>query len=78
MYYLIWALVGLGVLFCHNVLESRPGHIEKGFGTLMQQALQSGTLRIAGGGITSPDNLIPHGEAFLRDYLVGYLAGSLP
>jgi branched-chain amino acid transport system permease protein len=25
VYYLIWVLVGLGVLFCHNVLESRPG-----------------------------------------------------
>jgi len=25
IYYLIWALVGLGVLFCHNVLQSRPG-----------------------------------------------------
>jgi alpha-mannosidase len=28
-------------------------------------------LRIVGGGITSPDNLIPHGESFIRDYLVG-------
>lgn len=25
IYYLIWALVGLSVLFCHNVLQSRPG-----------------------------------------------------
>jgi branched-chain amino acid transport system permease protein len=25
VYYLIWALVGLSVLFCHNVLQSRPG-----------------------------------------------------
>jgi len=25
VYYLIWALVGLAVLFCHNVLQSRPG-----------------------------------------------------
>jgi branched-chain amino acid transport system permease protein len=25
MYYLIWVVVGLAVLFCHNVLESRPG-----------------------------------------------------
>jgi len=30
-----------------------------------------GTLAIVGGGITSPDNLLPHGEAFIRDYLVG-------
>lgn len=28
-------------------------------------------LRIVGGGITSPDNLLPHGETFIRDYLVG-------
>lgn len=28
-------------------------------------------LSIQGGGITSPDNLLPHGEAFLRNYLVG-------
>lgn len=28
-------------------------------------------LRIVGGGITSPDNLLPNGEAFLRDYLLG-------
>ncbi len=25
VYYLIWVLVGLSVLFCHNVLQSRPG-----------------------------------------------------
>ena len=25
VYYLIWALVGLALLFCHNVLQSRPG-----------------------------------------------------
>jgi alpha-mannosidase len=24
-----------------------------------------------GGGITSPDNLLPHGESFIRNYLVG-------
>ncbi|HXQ22467.1 MAG TPA: hypothetical protein VN812_12395 [Candidatus Acidoferrales bacterium] len=28
-------------------------------------------VRIVGGGITSPDNLLPPGEAFIRDYLVG-------
>ncbi len=28
-------------------------------------------LRIVGGGITSADNLLPHGEAFIRNYLVG-------
>jgi alpha-mannosidase len=30
-----------------------------------------GTFHIVGGGITSPDNLLPHGEGFIRDYLVG-------
>lgn len=29
-------------------------------------------LRFTGGGITSPDNLLPHGEAFIRNYLVGH------
>ena len=29
-------------------------------------------LSIEGGGITSPDNLLPHGEAFIRNYLVGW------
>jgi alpha-mannosidase len=28
-------------------------------------------LRIVGGGLTSPDSLLPPGEAFIRDYLVG-------
>ena len=28
-------------------------------------------LRIIGGGITSPDSLLPPGESFIRDYLVG-------
>jgi alpha-mannosidase len=27
--------------------------------------------RVLGGGITSPDNLLPEGEAFIRNYLVG-------
>jgi alpha-mannosidase len=37
-------------------------------------------LRSAGGGITSPDNLLPHGEAFIRDYLMGqaWLAANAP
>ena len=30
-------------------------------------------LRIVGGGITSPDSLLPHGEAFIRNYLLGKL-----
>ncbi|MBS1912297.1 MAG: hypothetical protein JST22_09955 [Bacteroidetes bacterium] len=28
-------------------------------------------LRIVGGGVTSPDNLLPHGEALVRNYLIG-------
>lgn len=28
-------------------------------------------LRIVGGGLTSPDNLLPNGEAFIRNYLAG-------
>lgn len=28
-------------------------------------------LMLAGGGITSPDSLLPHGEAFIRNYLAG-------
>ncbi len=39
---------------------------------LLQPLRQVGEdLRIVGGGITSPDNLLPSGEAFIRDYLVG-------
>lgn len=30
-----------------------------------------GNFKIVGGGITSPDDLLPHGEGFIRDYLVG-------
>lgn len=37
-----------------------------------QQAAASGRLAVVGGGITSPDNLTPDGEAFLRDFLVAY------
>jgi len=35
------------------------------------QAEIGNRLRIVGGGVTSPDNLLPHGEALLRNYLVG-------
>ncbi|HEX6097187.1 MAG TPA: hypothetical protein VF432_12740 [Thermoanaerobaculia bacterium] len=36
-------------------------------------------LHLCGGGITSPDNLLPHGEAFLRNFLVaqGWYAANL-
>ncbi len=30
-------------------------------------------LRIVGGGITSPDNVLPHGELFIRNFLMGKL-----
>jgi alpha-mannosidase len=33
--------------------------------------LASSNIEILGGGVTSPDSLLPHGEAFLRNYLVG-------
>lgn len=42
---------------------------------------QAGTnLRIVGGGITSPDNLLPDGECFIRNYLLGkqWLDANLP
>jgi alpha-mannosidase len=50
------------------------------FNTMMQQALTNNNLRFAGGGITSPDNLLPHGETFIRNYLVGntWLAAHCP
>ena len=52
--------------FLRAALESNPDLVtkfhEKGLGR---------QLGIEGGGITSPDNLLPHGEAFLRNYLVG-------
>lgn len=36
-------------------------------------------LHLCGGGITSPDNLLPHGEAFIRNFLVaqGWYAANL-
>jgi alpha-mannosidase len=37
-------------------------------GVLKQAA---SNLEILGGGITSPDSLLPHGEAFIRNYLTG-------
>lgn len=36
---------------------------------LLKQAASN--IEILGGGITSPDSLLPHGEAFLRNYLTG-------
>lgn len=37
---------------------------------LFDQMKASERLRIVGGGITSPDNLLPNGEAFFRNFLV--------
>lgn len=34
------------------------------------QMKNSGNLRIVGGGITSPDNLLPSGEGFIRNFLI--------
>jgi alpha-mannosidase len=54
--------------FLRGYADSDPA----GFQALLQAAAANGNLRIAGGGITSPDNLLPHGEAFIRCYLVGH------
>jgi len=41
-------------------------------GTAAQQTAAAGArLCLMGGGITSPDNLLSHGEAFIRTYLLG-------
>jgi alpha-mannosidase len=40
--------------------------------TQFQQDNLAQQLSIEGGGITSPDNLLPHGEAFVRNYLAGW------
>jgi alpha-mannosidase len=50
-----------------------------GFAALLQ-AGAGGTLRLVGGGITSADNLLSAGEAFIRNYLLGHawLAATCP
>jgi alpha-mannosidase len=53
--------------FLRAVLERSPDLI-----TLFHSHSLNQQLSIEGGGITSPDNLLPHGEAFLRNYLVGW------
>jgi alpha-mannosidase len=47
---------------------------------LWEQMRATGLLHGVGGGITSPDNLLPHGETLLRNYLVGsvWLRQNLP
>lgn len=43
----------------------------KGYKALLASAKNGTRFRSEGGGITSPDNLLPHGEAFIRNYLEG-------
>ena len=38
---------------------------------LLKAMIDTGRLIIIGGGITSPDNLLPNGECFFRNYVVG-------
>ena len=42
------------------------------FAQLFAAMKQTGNLWFGGGGITSPDNQLPHGEAFLRNFLLGH------
>jgi len=50
------------------------------FQTLLANGAAHGSLRFTGGGITSPDNLVSNGEAFIRCYLLGHrwLAAHCP
>ncbi|HEX8565362.1 MAG TPA: hypothetical protein VF648_06795 [Pyrinomonadaceae bacterium] len=49
-------------------LEGFAAKYPAAFDTLKQAG---NNLRIVGGGITSPDNLLPDGECFIRNYLLG-------
>jgi alpha-mannosidase len=62
--------------FLRAFAAARPAE----FATLLQEGVANGNLRIAGGGITSPDNLLTHGEAFIRTFLLGHgwLAANCP
>lgn len=53
---------------------------QQGNDVISQMEAAGNSLRIVGGGITSPDNLVCSGEAFLRCYLLGklWLAENLP
>ncbi|HEX4961253.1 MAG TPA: hypothetical protein VF173_10480 [Thermoanaerobaculia bacterium] len=53
--------------FLRAALETNPALL-----TQFQQDGLAQQLSIEGGGITSPDNLLPHGEAFVRNYLAGW------
>jgi len=50
------------------------------FAQLIKTGQTNNNLRFTGGGITSPDNLLTHGETFIRDYLIGnkWLADNCP
>lgn len=52
--------------FLRAALETVPGLISQ-----FHEYQLAKQLTIEGGGITSPDNLLPHGEVFLRTYLLG-------
>ena len=52
------------VAWLQKFAEDEPGEFER-----LCEA--GGLLRIVGGGITSPDTLLPHGEAILRNFLEG-------
>jgi alpha-mannosidase len=53
--------------FLRAALELNPDLITQFRSNKLKQQLS-----IEGGGITSPDNLLPHGEAFIRNYLAGW------
>ena len=54
------------VAFLRMFYEQRPQERER-----LAQHTAAGALRVVGGGITSPDTLLPTGESLLRDFLAG-------
>src|SRR4051794_1154287 len=52
--------------FLRAVLQREPGLVAQ-----FREYNLSQQLSIEGGGLTSPDNLLSHGEAFIRTYLLG-------
>ena len=53
--------------FLRAALEHHPDFVQQFRANSLGEQLG-----IQGGGITSPDNLLTHGEAFIRNYLVGW------
>jgi alpha-mannosidase len=51
--------------YLRRYLNENPGQIAA------IKALPAGTFNISSGGIVSADNLLSHGEAFIRNYLIG-------